>query len=108
RVRAAGERRRLVVDEGDRRRALILRRALHGDNVRTSARLRDRDRDCVLKLQRRVIERGDRGPEGGASQSDFELDEILEVKRRVIGTAARDRGDKWRFTGSQIRREPSN
>ena len=96
RIRLARERRFLVVDEGDRQRALSLRRALHGEDVRASARLRDGDRDRALKLERRVIERGDRGPERSAGKPELKLDQVLEIKRRMIGAAARDRRDeRW-------------
>ena len=97
RIRLARERRVFVVDEGDRQRALILRRPLHGEDVGASTRLRNGDRDRALELERRMIERGDRGPERSAGKPKLKLDEVLEIKRRMIGAAARDRRDEGRL-----------
>ena len=77
--------------------AFILRRALHRDDVRASARLRDGDRERVRKPERRVIERGDRGRERSASKRDLQLDQVLDVERRMIRAAARDGGDERRL-----------
>jgi len=107
RTRLARKRRCLVIDEGDCHRALILRRALHGDDIGALARLRDGDCDCALKLERRVVERGDRGPERSASKPKLKLDQVLEIKGRVIGTAAGDRCDKGWLARPQIRRQLS-
>ena len=93
--RASGEASSLT--KATDKRALILRRALHGEDVGASPRLRDGDRNRALELERRMIERGDRGPDGGASQPELKLDQVLEIKRRMVGTAARDRCDERRL-----------
>ena len=107
RLGAARERRVLFVDERDRHGARVLRRALHGDDVWAPARLRNGDGDGVGELERRMIERGDRRPKRSAGQRDLKLDEMLEVERRMIGAATRDRHHEWRFARPQARRELS-
>jgi hypothetical protein len=60
-------------------------------------------RDSALKLQRRAIERGDRGTERSASERELKLDKVLEIKRRVIGTATGDCCDEPWLARPQIR-----
>ena len=93
-----------VVDQRDRRRARCLRRPLHRDDVGTAARLRDGDRGRAREPQRRLVERGDRGPERRAGEAELQLDHVLEEERRMIRAAARDGRDESGLAGRELRR----
>ena len=94
-----------VVDERDRERARLLGGPLHLDDVGALARLRDGDGHRALEPQRPAIDGGDRGSDRGAGQAEADLDQVFEIERRMVGTAAPDRHHDMRVAGPQRRRK---
>src|ERR1700676_5176559 len=91
------------IDDGDSERACPLRRLLQGDDVRTLAGLRDGDTDCIPDREFRAIDRNDGSPDRAARNAMKDLDEILEIAGRMIGTAARRSQNDRRWLVTQTR-----